>query len=119
MSGTAIGTKFAPTYASIFIDKLESDFLKSQELTPLLWYHYIDDVFFIWTHGEEKLASFKDDLNSYHPNIKFTHESDKEHIPVSGLNVNLSGNKLSTDVYIKLTDRHQSILRNLLFTAKL
>ena len=28
---TAIGTKFAPTYASIFMDKLESDFLKSEE----------------------------------------------------------------------------------------
>ena len=36
-SGTAIETKFAPTYASICMDKLESDFLKSQELTPLFW----------------------------------------------------------------------------------
>ena len=107
LSGTAIGTKFAPTYASIFMDKLESDFLKSQELTPLLWYRYIDDVFFIWTHGEEKLASFIDDLNNYHPNIKFTHESNKEHIPFLDLNVKLSGNKLSTDLYIKSTDRHQ------------
>ena len=44
--GTDIGTKFAPTYASIFIDKLESD------------YHYSDDVFFIWTHAEENLAPF-------------------------------------------------------------
>ena len=34
--GTAIGTKFAPKYAIIFMDKLENDFLKSQELTPLL-----------------------------------------------------------------------------------
>ena len=73
--------RFAPTYASIFMDKLESHFLKSQELTPLLWYRYIDDVFFIWTHGEEKLALFIDDVNSYHPNINFTHESNKEHIP--------------------------------------
>ena len=27
-SGTAIGTKFAPTYASVFTNKLESGFLK-------------------------------------------------------------------------------------------
>ena len=33
LSGTAIGTKFAPTHGSIFMDKLESDFLNSQELT--------------------------------------------------------------------------------------
>ena len=69
--GTAIGTKFAPTYASIFMDKLENDFLKSQELTPLLRYRYIDNVFLIWTHGEEKLASFLNDLNNCHPNIEF------------------------------------------------
>ena len=37
----------------------------------------------------------------------FTHESSKERIPFLDLNVNLSGNKLSTDLYIKLTDRHQ------------
>ena len=28
LSGTAIATTFAPTYASIFMDKLESDFSK-------------------------------------------------------------------------------------------
>ena len=107
LSGTAIGIKFAPMYASIFMDKLVGDFLKSQELTPWLWYRYIDDVFFIWSHGEEKLASFIDDLNSYHPNIKLTHESNKQHISFLDLNVNLSGNKLSTDLYIKPTDRRQ------------
>ena len=107
LSGTVIGTMFAPTYTSIFMDKLESDFPKSQELTPLLWYRYIDDVFFIWIHGKEKLASFIDDLNNYHPNIKFTHESNKEHIPFLDLNVRMSGNKLSTGLYIKPTDRHQ------------
>ena len=105
MLGTAIGPKFAPRYASIFMDKLESDLLKSPGPIPLLWYRYIDDVFFIWTHGEEKLASFLKDLNNYHPNIKFTHELNKEHIPCLDLNVKLSGNKFSTDLYIKSTDR--------------
>ena len=107
LSGAAIGTKFAPIYASILMDKLESDFQKSQGLTPLLWYRYIDDVFFIWTHGEEKLlslASFINDLNSYDPNITFTLESNKEHIPFSDLNMNLSDNKLSTDLYTKSSD---------------
>ena len=36
VSGTAIGTKFAPTYACIFMDKIESDFLKTQEAKPLV-----------------------------------------------------------------------------------
>ena len=64
-------------------------------------------VFFIWTHGEEKLALFLNDLNNYHPNSKFTHESNKEHILFLDLNVKLLGNNLSTDLYIKSTERHQ------------
>ena len=78
ISGTATGTKFAPTYACIFMDKLGTDFLNTQEYLLLVWYQYIDDIFFIWTHGEEKLKFFLDDLNKYHPNINFTHESNKE-----------------------------------------
>ena len=54
--GTAIGTKFAPPCACIFMDEVETEFLKSQELQPFLWLRYIDDIFFIWTHGEKKLT---------------------------------------------------------------
>ena len=107
ISGTAIGTKFAPAYACIFMDKIENNFLKTQQNTPLVWYRFIDDVFFIWTHGEQKLKSFLESLNTFHPNIKFTHESSKECISFLDLPVSLSGNKLSTDLYIKPTDRHQ------------
>ena len=107
ISGTASGAKFAPTYACIFMDKLENDFLNTQEYLPLVWYRYIDDIFFIWTHGEEKLKFFQADLNKYHPNINFTHESNKECINFLDLKVSLLDNKLSTDLYIKPTDRHQ------------
>ena len=54
ISGTAIGTKFAPPYACIFRDEVETSFLETQEMKPLVWLRYIDDVFFIWTHGQEK-----------------------------------------------------------------
>ena len=45
-SGTTIGTKFAPTYACIFMDDIESKFLETQLLKPLIWSRYIDAVFF-------------------------------------------------------------------------
>ena len=64
-------------------------------------------MFFFWTHAKEKLASFLNVCNNYHPNIKFTHESDKEHIPFLDRNVKLSGNRLSGDLYIKSTDRYR------------
>ena len=63
--------------------------------------------FFFWTHGEEKLKFFLADLNKYHPYINFAHESNKECINFLDLKVSLLDNKLSTDLYIKPTDRHQ------------
>ena len=35
-TGNTIGTKFAPPYACIFMDEVETEFLKSQELQPFL-----------------------------------------------------------------------------------
>ena len=46
VAGTAIGTKFAPHYACIYMDETETEFLKKQELQPLVWFRYIDDIFF-------------------------------------------------------------------------
>ena len=107
ISGTAIGTKFAPPYACIFMDDVETRFLETQEFKPLVWFRYIDDVFFIWNHGQEKLDSFLEELNGFNPYLKFTYESSKESIPFLDLSVSLSNGTLSTDLYIKSTDRHQ------------
>ena len=38
ISGNAIGTNFAPTYASIFMDKIETNFLDTQEFKLLVWF---------------------------------------------------------------------------------
>ena len=105
ISGTAIGTKFAPPYACIFMGQVETEFLETQKHKPLVWFRYIDDVFFIWTHGKEKLSLFLEDLNKFHPNIK--HETNKESIHFLDLNVRLSDGNISTDLYVKPTDRHR------------
>ena len=55
-SGTAIGTKFAPPYACIVLDAVETEVLASQYLRPFLWLCYIDDTFFIWIYGEKTLV---------------------------------------------------------------
>ena len=36
-SGTAIGTKFAPPYACIYMDEVEQKFLETQSKKPLIW----------------------------------------------------------------------------------
>ena len=47
------------TYASTFMDEIETNFLDTQKFKLLVWFRrYIDDVLFIWTHGKEKLEEF-------------------------------------------------------------
>ena len=72
--GTAIDTKFAPAYASLFMSSLVEGMLNSCEGKPWIWYRYIDDIFFIWIHSEDKLSSFVEYINSHHQTIKFTRE---------------------------------------------
>ena len=51
ISGTTMGTKCAPSYAIIFMSKLESEFLATRQLEPLVWWRYIDDIFMIWPYS--------------------------------------------------------------------
>ena len=106
ISGTAIGTKFAPPYACLFMDRIEKDFLDSEIVKPWLWLRYIDDIFFIWTEGEDKLEGFLNHLNFY-PNLKFTLEKSKSSFNFLDVSVSIVDNKLETDLFCKPTDCHQ------------
>ena len=86
------------------MDRLESEFLKSMKFNPLVWSGYIDDIFFIWTHGEEKVKSVLDKLSKCQRNIKF---AIKESIPFLDLVVKLSNKKIVIDLFIKDTNRYQ------------
>ena len=77
LRATAIGTKFGPPYSILFIAELEEEILREVEIKSYLWWQYIDDTFFIWEYGEEKLKEFIDVLNKKHPTIKFTAERAK------------------------------------------
>ena len=52
--GTAIGTKFAPPYSILFMAELEEKILEIVDNKSYLWWRYIDDIFFIWEHGEKR-----------------------------------------------------------------
>ena len=92
--GTATGTKFAPPYACIFMDQVEGQFLQTQKFEPLVWFRYIYDIFFIWTHGENNLKNCMMEFNNFNPNIKFTYEFSEASVSFVDLNVKLSNGKL-------------------------
>ena len=96
-----------PPYACLFMDKIETAFIETQELQPLLWLRYIDNIFFIWAHDEQELQTFLRTLNEFHTDIKFTYESSKESITFLDLKVSVKNSKIITDLFVKSTDRHQ------------
>ena len=50
----------APSYANIFMDILERRLIENAEVIYYthIWWRYIDDIFIVWTEGEEKLRRF-------------------------------------------------------------
>ena len=83
------------------MDKIETDFLKTQELQPFVWLRYIDNIFFIWTHGEAELEKFIEGLNTFFPNLQFTYESSKKRAAFLDLNVTLENGSTTTDLHTK------------------
>ena len=56
--GTAVGTRMAPAFANLFMGNFEEKALRGFQDKPLFWFGYIDDIFMVWKHGNEKLDSF-------------------------------------------------------------
>ena len=54
--------------------ELEENIIKESKYKPYLWRRYIDDIFFLWEHGENELKSFIHKINKVHPTIKLTAE---------------------------------------------
>ena len=110
--GTAMGTCMAPSYANLFMGKLEREFLQTQDKVPLVWWRYIDDVFIMWTHGEEPLHLFVENLNSYHMTIKLTATWSSEEIIFLETPVYVKNGRLETDLYVKPMGTHQYLQAN-------
>ena len=109
VQGTAIGAKFAPSYAILFMGEFEEKAINSSDLKPLIWWRYIDDVFMVWEHGEEALKQFFSHLNRIDPNIQFENPPKYSTECVDFLDVKVTnvGGKLKTDLFTKATDTHQ------------
>ena len=107
--GTAIGTKFAPPYACIYMNYIENQFLKNKQIHPWIWFRYTADIFFIWTASEEELDDFLERFNNFHPNLKFTHERSREEIHFLDVTVRVNHGEFITGLYCKLTNGLQYI----------
>ena len=114
--GCAMGRKYSPAYADIYLaDWEESAFLKCPS-RPLLYYRYLDDIFGLWDKSEVEFNQFIHILNSHHPRITLKHTLHLQQVPFLDTIVFFTETKnghksLATKVYFKDTDRH-SLLFN-------
>ena len=106
VNGASMGTKCAPTYASLFMGHFEHlNIMPKIKDYILLYVRYIDDIFFIWKGSKQDLLKFFAEINETHPTIKFDYEFSKNSVNFLDTKVTLSGRRLSTSVYTKPTDR--------------
>ena len=75
-------------------------------ITAFVLVRYIDNIFFIWTHGEQEVLAFLRSFNEFHTDVKFTYESSKESVAFHDLKVSVKYSKITTDLYVKSNDRH-------------
>ena len=70
----AMGSPISPTLAIMFMHHLESRFLAVCDPVPLFYQRYIDNVFFIWIHGERSLVTLLEAYNNM-PSLSNSHGS--------------------------------------------
>ena len=70
----------------------------------------MDDIFFFWEQGEEKLKSIIDNINKIQPTIKFTTDWSKTSITFLDVTLSIAKRVIRTDLNVKPTDSHQFVL---------
>ena len=115
--GCAMGRKFSPAYADIYMADWERSAFQKCTTLPLLYLRYLDDIFGLWVGTETSFLEFFSVLNEHHPSIKLKYNLQKERVEFldtvvffmpsrNGLTKNLA-----TKVYFKPTDRHALLHR--------
>ena len=77
------------------------------EQKPYVWCRYINDIVFLWEHGEENLEEFIEHLNAKKNTIKFIREWSQTSINFSDVTVSPIRGKITIDLYCKPTNNHQ------------
>ncbi|CAJ0946809.1 unnamed protein product, partial [Ranitomeya imitator] len=110
--GTAMGTRFAPSYANIYVAKWEESYIISEgRLHPGLvtWRRFIDDILFIWDGPRSDLDRFIAGLNSNQYGLEFTPNISTTSINFLDLNIYVDNNQLHTKCHRKEVDSNSFI----------
>lgn len=115
-SGVSMGIKYAPSIADIFMAKWEKEALDKYPHKPLFFGRFLDDIFLLWTHGEDKFWEFFNVLNNHHPSIKLkatVSQTEVDFLDTTVFKYQFEGETiLCTKVFFKPTDTHALLHKN-------
>ena len=111
--GTAMGTKVAPTYATMVMGYLETKLCHQikekygNEITTSFidgWHSYLDDCFNIWNALVDSTENLLELLQKLHPSIQFTKDERQQEINFLDIKLIIRNNQIITDQYRKPAD---------------
>lgn len=117
VKGTAMGKRFAPAYADIFMAEWETSALGTCDKKPLHYHRYLDDIWGVWTYSEEEFNHFLHTLNNHNASIKLKSSTSLTAVDFldtttfKGPDFNNTG-KLDIKVYFKPTDTHALLFKS-------
>lgn len=105
--GTAMGKRFAPALANLYLLDFDKTAKYNFRIKPLAFFRYLDDIFFLWPGDVNSLREYELFLNAIIPDIKVTLEHNNEAINFLDVTIYKHNNDLRTRIYFKPTDTHQ------------
>lgn len=108
VSGTAMGTCFAPSYANLFVGWWEEQVswaVTNEYWTKeiVAWHRYIDDLFIIWRGSIQKAKQYITFLNTNDVNLRFSGEISQDNVNYLDLKVAVEDGQLVTSLFRKET----------------
>ena len=103
-------------YANLFMENFEQnllcDYSQKATLSPLVWFHFVDDIFFIWTGKKDSLDHFISFTQNYNKSesmiskIKFEFHLSTNKVHFLDVTVSLKHGKLRATLFTKPVIQH-------------
>ena len=120
--GLGMGHRYSPPAANIYMFCLEVDLIETWNSANTdcvididKWFRALDDICYIWEYSLEKLLTFVEYANTFHPSLKFTLEWSYSKLNFVDVTISKStenASHLTTELFIKPTHSGVSLNYN-------